>query len=66
MSTIVLPEKLRGVLDCLANGMDVPESGRQLHLSPRTVNAYRYELYLLLEASNSAHAVHIAHTLGML
>lgn len=61
-----LTEREREVLADLCAGLTTAESGESLRLSARTVEHHRRRIFAKLGAQNQAHAVSIAHRLGLL
>lgn len=54
------------VLTLLADGHTLAQIGEQLHLCRSTVKTHAEALRTKLRATNTAHAVHIAHQAGLL
>ncbi|MER6602543.1 LuxR family transcriptional regulator [Streptomyces parvus] len=61
-----LTDNLRHVLHRLAEGRTGIQIARELGVSPVTVRGYSHRLQEALGAHTVAHAVHLAHQLGML
>lgn len=53
------------VLQLFAEGYTSKEVGRQLHISPRTVDGYCLQIREVLQARNIAHAVYLAGKRGL-
>lgn len=61
-----LTDNLRHVLNRLAEGHTGLQIARELGVSPVTVRGYSHRIQEALAANTVAHAVHLAHQLGML
>ena len=61
-----LTEREQQVLRSLAAGRTAKETSLELALSPRTVEHHKRRIYEKLDARNRAHAVALAHRIGLL
>jgi two-component system invasion response regulator UvrY len=50
----------------VTQGYSVPDIARQLYLSPKTVNTYRYRVFGKLEVKNNVELTHLVLKHGML
>lgn len=62
----VLSERELQVLLMITSGQKVNEISEQLHLSPKTVNTYRYRLYDKLKVTTDVELTHLALRNGLL
>ena len=61
-----LSERELQIMMMITKGEKVTQISEQLHLSPKTVNSYRYRLFSKLEISGDVELTHLAIRYGML
>jgi two-component system NarL family response regulator len=61
-----LTQKELLVLGHAASGLSIKETATEMHYSPETVKTFRKSILNKLMAKNMVHAVHLAHTQGLI
>lgn len=61
-----LSERELQVMIMITNGQKVPEISDKLHLSPKTVNSYRYRIFEKLQVHSDVELTHLAIRYGLL
>lgn len=62
----LLSERELQVMLMITNGVKVHEISERLHLSPKTVNSYRYRIFEKLHVRNDVELTHLAIQYGLL